>query len=165
MGLIIREVWKVSHVDVAGTYTFDAPAGRVWDVLLDPASLANCMPGCEGLEDLGDDRYRATLSVGVGSIRGKYEASIAIADRVPMRSYRLIIEGNGSPGFVRGEALVSLEEQGEKTIVTVQGEAQVGGTIARVGQRLLGSVNKMMMDRFFTCLQQSAEQGSSCSES
>jgi carbon monoxide dehydrogenase subunit G len=143
-------------MEVEGTYIFDAPKARVWELLLDPTSLASCMPGCERLEPLGDDRYQATLSVGVGAIRGKYEATITIADQVPTCSYRLIVEGSGSPGFFRGEARISLEELDGKTLVRVQGEAQVGGTVARVGQRLMGSVNKMMMDRFFACLQKAA---------
>ena len=144
-------------MDVAETYIFQAPAARVWHVLLDPENLASCIPGCERLEPLGDDRYRASLNVGVGAIRGKYEATITISDQVPPWSYKLTVEGNGSPGFLRGEAQVSLEEQDGGTVITVQGKGQVGGTVARVGQRLLGSVNKMMMDRFFTCLQESAE--------
>lgn len=86
--------------------------------------------------------------MGVGSIKGAYQAKISLSDLVPERSYRLGIEGNGSPGFVRGEALI--------TLVRIDGEAQVGGTIARVGQRLIASVNKMMMDRFFACIQESA---------
>ena len=146
-------------MDVGGTYTFQAPADKVWDVLLDAESLASCMPGCERLEPLGDGKYSARLSVGVGSIQGRYEATITVSDQVPTRSYKLTVEGTGSSGFVRGEAVVSLTEQDGSTVVTVQGEGQVGGTIARVGQRLIGSVNKMMMDRFFTCLQRSAERG------
>ena len=143
-------------MDVKGDYSFDASVGRVWEVLMDPDTLAGCMPGCEKLAPLGNDQYEATMSVGVGSIKGAYVARITLADQVPMRSYKLIVEGKGSPGFVRGEARISLEEQEEKTLVKVEGEVQVGGTIARVGQRLLGSVNKMMMDRFFTCLRDAA---------
>ena len=94
--------------------------------------------------------------MGVGSIKGAYQAKISLSDLVPERSYRLGIEGNGSPGFVRGEVLITLEEQDGKTLVRIDGEAQVGGTIARVGQRLIASVNKMMMDRFFACIQESA---------
>ena len=94
--------------------------------------------------------------MGVGSFKGAYQAKISLSDLVPERSYRLGIEGNGSPGFVRGEALITLEEQDGKTLVRIDGEAQVGGTIARVGQRLIASVNKMMMDRFFACIQESA---------
>ena len=61
-----------------------------------------------------------------------------------------MVEGTGKPGFVKGEATrIELVEQNETTIVNVKGQGQVGGLIARVGQRLLGTVSKMMMDRFF----------------
>ena len=143
-------------MDIKGSYSFNAPVARVWDVLLDPDSLAHCIPGCEELTPVDDGQFEATLSVGVGAIRGKYLAKITLTDRVPTSSYKLIVEGSGTPGFVRGEAIISLEEQGNETLVNIEGDAQVGGTIARVGQRLLGSVNKTMMDRFFTCLQEEA---------
>ena len=146
-------------MDIKGSYSFDAPVARVWEALLDPDMLARCMPGCEKLTPVGNDQFNATISLGVGAIKGTYQARITVADRVPMRSYKLIIEGEGSPGFVRGEALVSLDEEASKTLVKVDGEAQVGGTIARVGQRLIGSVNKMMMDRFFACLGEATATG------
>ena len=145
-------------MDVNSSYHFDAPATRVWEVLLDPDVIAGCLPGCEKLTPLGDDQYEAIISVGVGAVRGSYTARITVADQVPMCSYRLIVEGTGAPGFVRGVANISLEDQGERTLVKVDGEAQVGGTVARVGQRLIGNVNRMMMDRFFTCLQETAGQ-------
>ena len=145
-------------MDVNSSYSFGAPAARVWEVLLDPDALARCLPGCEKLTPLGNDKYEVAMSVGVGAIKGSYTAKITVADQVPPRSYSLIVEGTGTPGFVRGVAHISLEDQGETTLVKVVGEAQVGGTVARVGQRLIGNVNKMMMDRFFTCLQEEAGQ-------
>ena len=145
-------------MDVNSSYHFDAPAARVWEVMLDPDVIAKCMPGCEKLTPLGNDQYEAIISVGVGAVRGSYTARITVADQVPMHSYRLVVEGTGAPGFVRGVAHISLEDQGERTLVKVDGDAQVGGTVARVGQRLIGNVNRMMMDRFFTCLQEVAGQ-------
>ena len=139
-------------MDVTGEYSFNAPVDRVWAVLLDRAALERCMPGCEQLTDLGRDQYEATLSVGVGPVKGTFQAKITVGDQDPPTSYVLTVEGNGSPGFVRGRALVCLEERGQGTLVKVQGEAQVGGLIARVGERLIGTVNKSMMDRFFGCL-------------
>ena len=68
-------------------------------------------------------------------------------------SFRLAIEGQGKAGFVNGNARVALREEGDTTIVDVSGTAEVGGMIARVGQRLVGSVSKMMLDRLFACLQ------------
>ena len=143
-------------MEIKGNYVFNAPIAKVWETMLDPKMLERCIPGCEELKPLGDDEFEAVLVVALGSIKGRYQAKITLTNQVVMRSYRLTVSGEGSPGFVRGEALVSLEEREGKTHVTVEGDAQVGGTIARVGQRLLGSVNKRMMDGFFNCLQKAA---------
>lgn len=139
---------------VEGSYTFEAPRERVWSVLLNPESLKNCVPGCETLTPSGDDAYEATLKVGVAAIRGTYKGTIKITDRVEPASYTLTVEGKGGPGFVRGTALIELVDQGETTLVNVKGDGNVGGTVAGVGQRMLGGVAKMLMGQFFDCLKQ-----------
>ena len=143
-------------MEIKGNYVFNAPIAKVWETMLDPKTIEHCIPGCEQLKPLGDGEYEAVLVVGLGSIKGRYQTKITLANQVVMRSYKLTVQGEGSPGFVRGEAQVSLEAKEGKTLVNVEGDAQVGGTIARVGQRLLGSVNKRMMDGFFNCLQKAA---------
>ena len=92
----------------------------------------------------------------MAAISGQYSGTIAILDKRPPHSYKLVVDGAGKAGFVKGEATIELGQENGATTVTVKGHAQVGGLVARVGQRLLGSVSKMMMDRFFTCLQQKA---------
>ena len=143
-------------MDLAGSYTFAASATAVWNLLIDPEVVAACLPGCDRLEPIGDDRYQASLNLAVASISGQYTGTVAILDQRPPHSYRLVVEGTGKPGFVMGEATIELVEQNETTTVTVTGQGQVGGLIARVGQRLLGTVSKMMMDRFFGCVQEKA---------
>jgi carbon monoxide dehydrogenase subunit G len=140
-------------MDIAGTYTFNAPPDRVWTLLMDPQVIASCIPGCEGFEPVGEDRYKARLKVALAAITGSYQGTIVLADKVPTTSYRLVADGQGRPGSVKGSAAVSLRPQGNETVVDVQGTVQAAGPVARVGQRLLGSVSKMMMDRFFACLQ------------
>ena len=140
-------------MDLQGTYNFDQPAGLVWNRLIDPQVVGSCLPGCDGLEPIGNDTYRVKLTVNVAAITGSYEGTVAIVDQDPPRSYKLLIQGSGRSGFVRGEARIELAEEQSKTIVTVRGNAEVGGLIARVGQRVLGGVSKMMLDRFFNCLQ------------
>jgi carbon monoxide dehydrogenase subunit G len=140
-------------VDLSGSYTFSAPSSIVWDRLIDPEVVAACLPGCDRLEPIGDDTYRAALRLTVAAVSGQYTATIAILEKNPPHSYRLVIDGSGKPGFVKGEAYINLLDQSETTIVSVKGQGQVGGLIARVGQRLLGAVSKMMMDRFFSCLE------------
>ncbi len=147
-------------MNLSGQYTFHAPAAKVWELLNDPDAIAGCLPGCEGLEPLGEDRFRANLSLSVAAISGSYTGTVAIVDKVAPQSYRLIVEGSGKAGFVKGEAVVGLGTDAAapgQTIVTVRGDGQVGGLMARVGQRLLGSVSQMMMDRFFACLREKAE--------
>ncbi len=150
-------------MDITGTYTFTAPPEKVWALMMDPASIAACIPGCERLEPEGNDRYRAAITLGMAAITGHYEGTVIISDKVEPSSYQLSVEGQGRPGFVKGTVAITLravtgESGGANTIVDVTGTAQTGGTIARLGQRLIGSAAKMMQDRFFACMQSKLSQ-------
>jgi uncharacterized protein len=140
-------------MDVTGSYTFAASPDAVWKALTDPAVIAACLPGCDTLEPLGEDKYSAAMTLAVAAVTGNYTGTVSMLDKNPPHSYRLVVEGSGKPGFVNGEATIELIAEGTGTTVRVTGQGNVGGVIARVGQRLLGSVSKMMMDRFFGCLQ------------
>jgi carbon monoxide dehydrogenase subunit G len=140
-------------MEISGSYTFDAPADRVWALLMDTAVLSSCIPGCDRFEPAGDDRYTVTLTVGLAAITGTYTGTVQLADMAPPTSYRLIVEGQGRPGFVKGTSMIALRAEGGTTSVDVTADVHTGGAIARVGQRLIGSIAKMMMDRFFACLQ------------
>ena len=142
---------------LTGSYEFDAPADKVWEALIDPVSLAGCIPGCQDMEAINEDEYKANLTVGVGPVRGRYTATITVRDKTPFEAFRLGVEGTGAVGFVSGEATITLTERDGTTYVSVDSDAQVGGTVARVGQRLMDSVGKMMMDNFFGCLQESVK--------
>jgi uncharacterized protein len=140
-------------IEISGSYEFKAPPDRVWDLLMDPAVIPLCITGCDRFEPDGDDCYRVTLTVGLAAITGTYEGRVVISDKVPKTSYRLTVEGQGKPGFVKGGSAISLRPEGATTIVDVSGTVQAGGPIARLGQRLIKSVSKMMLDRFFAHLQ------------
>jgi hypothetical protein len=140
-------------MELNGSYTFDAPPARVWDLLMDPAVISSCIPGCDAFEPDGEDRYKVKLTVGIAAITGAYEGVVAISEKVAPSSYRLTVEGQGKPGFAKGNSSIALRANGDKTIVDVSGTVHTGGPIARVGQRLIGGVSKMMLDRFFSCLQ------------
>jgi carbon monoxide dehydrogenase subunit G len=93
------------------------------------------------------------LKVGLAAITGSYTGTVVLADKQPHSSYRLLVEGEGRGGFVKGSSAIALRPDGAATIVDVTGTVQTGGPIARVGQRLISGVAKMMMDKFFACLQ------------
>ena len=136
-----------------GKYTFNAKRQKVWDILLDQKVLASCMPGCERLEEVAPDQYEAKLKVGVASVKGVYEGKVQILDKDPINSYRMTVEGSGAPGFVKGEATITLEDKGDKTDVLYSGEAQIGGLVASIGQRMMGGVAKLLVGQFFKALE------------
>jgi len=139
---------------IEGSHDIPAPRARVWDAFFDPELLRQAIPGCERLEAVGADEYRATLKIGVGPVKGTFEGRVRLTEKKPPESYRMAVEGSGGPGFVRGETLVTLSEIDGGTRVRYDADVQVGGLIAGVGQRMLGGAAKMTADQFFTRMSQ-----------
>jgi carbon monoxide dehydrogenase subunit G len=137
---------------VEGVYTFPGQPQQVWELLLSPDSLRACIPGVESLTETSPDHFDAIMKVGVAAIKGTYKGKVALIERDPPHSYTLQVEGSGGPGFVKGTAKITLEPEGDGTRVSVEGDGQVGGMLAGVGQRMLPGVAKMLMNQFFECL-------------
>jgi carbon monoxide dehydrogenase subunit G len=119
-----------------GDYLFEASVDEVWTALLDPVVLAAVMPGCEKLE-LVDGQYVGELNIKVGPVQGKFSGKVDLKDMVAPTSYTMNVDGRGAPGFVKATASVKLEAEGANTRMRYDADAQVGGKIASVGQRLL----------------------------
>ena len=132
-----------------GSYEIAAPRQKVWDAFLDPQRVRQAIPGCESMEPIGNDEYKAVLKIGVAAVKGTFEGKVRIGDKKPTDSYRLTAEGSGGPGFVRSDTLISFADSATGTRVSYSADVQVGGLIAGVGQRMLGGVSKMMADQFF----------------
>ncbi len=139
----------LSRMKIEGAHEIPAPRQRVWDAFLDPEQLKKAIPGCERLEAIGDDEYKATMKVGVAAVKGTFEGKVRLFEKNAPDSYRMAVEGSGGPGFVRGETAITLSDSGGGTRVAYTADVQVGGLIAGVGQRMLGGVSKMMADQFF----------------
>ena len=137
---------------VSGTQLLNAPRDRVWQLLNDPAFLKMCLPGCESLEATGPDQYQATLTVGIAMVKGKYSGSVALSEKEPPQRFKMQVEGKGTGGFMQGIGLLELSDDPQGTKVTYQGDVQVGGPIASVGQRLLDGAVKMMVAQFFSAV-------------
>jgi len=143
-----------------GTFRFNAGQDQVWSALNDAEVLSRATPGCKEFTVAGEDRYNAVLEMGVAGIKGKYKGQVAITDRQAPTHYRLIIEGQGAPGFVKATMdfdLVAVSPS--ETDLNYSGDAQVGGLVAGVGQRILGGVAKMTLDQFFKTINQAAVAG------
>lgn len=139
-------------MNLEATYTFDAPVERTWALLMDTEAIAACLPGCRGLRPAGDNRYEVELGVAIAAISGDFKGTVALEDLIKPNSYTLAIEGSGRQGFIKGRARVTLEAAGEATVVKIAAQSDVGGMIARLGQRLVEGVARTTMDRFYACL-------------
>ena len=137
---------------VSGTHILNAPQDRVWQLLNDPAFLKVCLPGCESMEATGPDQYQATLTVGIAAVKGKYTGSVILSEKEPPQRFTMRVEGKGTGGFMQGTGLLELGDDPQGTKVTYQGDVQVGGPIASVGQRLLDGAAKMIVGQFFTAV-------------
>jgi carbon monoxide dehydrogenase subunit G len=141
---------------VSGSYTIPAPQERAYALLQDPAVLAKCMPGCESLDKIGEDEYAMRMKMLLGSMSGLFEGKVKISEPHPPLSFRLMVTGSGKIGFMKGEGVLTLTPIEDKTSVQYEGDVQVGGTIAVVGQRLIDTTSKMLIKRFFETLSQEA---------
>jgi carbon monoxide dehydrogenase subunit G len=142
---------------IEGTHQLAAPRQRVYSALIDPDVLQRCIPGCEQLGKTGDDSYSATIRVGVGAIKGVFTGSVKLEDMRAPEHYRIVVEGKGAPGFMKGSGNLDLEEAGNGTSIKYTGDVQLGGTIAGVGQRMIQGTAKMMATQFFTALEAEAK--------
>lgn len=127
---------------IAGEYLFGSRREAVWTALLDPEILARTLPGCESLERIADNQYRGVLNVAVGPVKGQFQGTLTLTDLRPLEGYHMVLDGSGSAGFMRGEGDLKLREDGDRTLLGYDIDAQVGGRIAGVGQRLLDSSAK-----------------------
>ncbi len=142
---------------IEGTHTLKARREMVWRLLNDPQVIARCLPGCQSLEPQGENTYKATLTVGVASIRGTYAGTFRLTDLVPPIRYRIAFEGKGPQGFAKGTGAIVLEERDAETIIHYSGDVQVGGPIASVGQRMLQGTARMLAGQFFTAIEAEVE--------
>ena len=125
------------------------PREKVWESLLNPQVLARALPGCEKLEPNPDGSFAAEMRVGIAAVKGAYRGRVEVLDAVPPEHFRMKVEGQGTGGFLRGEGTLTLVAEGAGTLVQYSGDAQVGGVIASVGQRLLLAAAKQIVAQFF----------------
>jgi carbon monoxide dehydrogenase subunit G len=139
-------------VKVSGNHLLNAPREHVWQSLNDPAFLKACLPGCESMEATAPDQYQAVLTVGIAAVKGKYTGTVTLSEKEPPERFTMQVQGKGSGGFMQGTGVLELSEDPHGTQVTYQGDVQVGGPIASVGQRLLDGAAKMMVGQFFNAV-------------
>jgi uncharacterized protein len=135
---------------MSGDVQLAANRQTVWAKLNDPAVLKSCIPGCELLEMNSGNEFQAVATVKVGPVKARWKGKVRLSDLDPPNSYRISGEGEGGvAGFAKGGAKVSLSDKDGGTLLSYNVEAQIGGKLAQLGQRLINGSAKKLADEFF----------------
>lgn len=140
---------------VNGEHLFTGTQQQVWDLFRDTEVMAAALPGTKKMDLVGENTYEAVMHVRVGPVAGEFSGQLVISNEDHPNSYTMTVEGRGKPGFMKGTGDVTLTAEGEnQTLMGYAGEVQIGGRLAAVGQRLIDTVAKSIINQAFEVLDQ-----------
>jgi carbon monoxide dehydrogenase subunit G len=142
---------------IQGNYTIDVNPERVYEILTDPETLGRCMPGTQELIMTEENTYSLAITAGVGAIKGSYSGTVKLVDMRPPEHFKMVVNVKGKTGFVTGEGDIDLTAEGDSTKITYNGNVQLGGPVAAVGQRLHSSTAKLMTRQLFGAIEAEAK--------
>jgi carbon monoxide dehydrogenase subunit G len=141
-----------------GEYVFNGPREAVWELVRDPEVLATALPGTQSMHKVSDSEYEGKMHVRIGPVSGVFSGRVVVSNETPPESYTLTVEGRGAPGFGSGCGDVQLLDRGNgTTLMKYEGELQVGGKLAGVGQRMIETVSKSMIRQGLESLNKALE--------
>lgn len=139
-------------IEIKGEEEIAATPERLWVALNDPDTLTRCIPGCKSMTESGPDAYAVVMNLKVAAVGGSFDGAIALTDKVEPRTCTITVSGGGTLGNGKGTAGFEIVPTDTGSNLVYRGEGEVGGLVAGVGQRILGSVSKMLIKQFFTAL-------------
>lgn len=147
-------------MEMTGEQLIPLSQEATWKALNDTTVLKDCIPGCESIEQTGQNEYALVMTAKVGPVSAKFKGKMTLADIVAPQSYRLVFEGQGGvAGFAKGEATVHLTPQDRATKLSYAVNAMIGGKLAQIGSRLIDGVAKKIAGEFFAKFNTRASQG------
>lgn len=138
-------------IEMTGEYILPLSREAVWAALNDAVLLRACIPGCGSLQQLSDTEFLATVVLALGPVKARFKGRVRLTDLFPPQSYSIVGEGEGGvAGFAKGTAAVELNPAPEGTRLVYRAQAQIGGKLAQLGQRLVSGTAKKIADAFFS---------------
>ena len=146
-------------LDIGGNEAIPAPVEALWTALNDPKVLTRCVPGCKAMVEIGPDAYKVDMQLKVAAVGGSFEGEISLSDKQPPQTCSIKVSGAGTLGHGNGTARFEIAPDGENgSRLIYKGTGEIGGLVAGVGQRILASVSKHLIGRFFVALRKEFEQ-------
>ena len=138
-------------MEMNGERRIPAPREEVWRRLNDAETLKECIPGCQSIDKLSDTEFTAKVRAKVGPVSANFAGKVTLSDLDPPAGYTISGEGSGGvAGFAKGGAKVTLDEEGDETVLRYAVQAQVGGKLAQIGSRLIDATARKLADQFFS---------------
>ncbi len=135
---------------MSGAYQLAVSRETVWAKLNDAETLKACIPGCEQLDKVSDTEFQAVATTKIGPVKAKFKGKVTLSDLDPPNGYTISGQGDGGvDGFAKGGATVKLLAKDGGTLLSYAVEAQIGGKLAQLGQRLINGAAKKVADEFF----------------
>ncbi|MCO6381529.1 carbon monoxide dehydrogenase subunit G [Oceanicola sp. 502str15] len=145
-------------MDLSGSEEIAASRLQLWEGLQDPDVLTKCIPGCKEMTETGPDAYDVKMQLKVAAVGGTFDGKVKLFDKDAPTTCHITVSGGGSLGTGEGRAKFTLTETGpETTQLDYEGSGEIGGLVAGVGQRVLGSVAKHLTKQFFKALRKHYE--------
>lgn len=146
-------------MELSGTEEINATPQALWDGLTDPDVLQKCIPGCKEMTATGPDAYDMKLQLKVAAVGGSFDGKVRLHDKSEPDTCHIEVSGGGSLGTGEGRAQFAIADAGAgKSTLSYEGEGEIGGLVAGVGQRVLKSVAKHLTKQFFTALRKHFEE-------
>lgn len=124
-------------MNVRGSHTLDAPRAVVFAAICDPDALLRVIPGCREIAQTGDAEYRGQISLRLPGVVGTYRTVVRLVDADAPCSSQLEGELEGTLGTIKGRATFRLAESGGRTTIDYEGQAVIGGPLARLDARFV----------------------------
>ncbi|HEY4692720.1 MAG TPA: carbon monoxide dehydrogenase subunit G [Bellilinea sp.] len=141
-----------------GEHVFNGPRGDVWEMFYDPAILASAVPGMDKLDVVAENEYEGVMNVRIGPVSGKFQGKLTLTDVVEPESLTLTVDGRGAPGYGKGVGKATfIQNPDGTTTLKYDGDMNIGGALASVGQRMIDSVAKSMIRSAFETLDKALE--------
>ena len=146
-------------LDIGGNEAIPASVEALWVALNDPKVLTRCVPGCKTMTEIAPDAYKVEMQLRVAAVGGSFEGEISLSDKQAPKTCNIKVSGAGTLGHGNGTARFEIEPHGENgSQLVYKGTGEIGGLVAGVGQRILASVSKHLIGRFFVALRKEFEQ-------
>ena len=139
-------------MEMTGEQLVPMPQAETWRALNDTEILKQCIPGCETLESIGENKFQLTVTTRIGPVNARFKGLMTLEDVQEPTSYAMVFEGQGGvAGFAKGKANVALSPEGDGTRLSYSVKATVGGKLAQLGARLIDGVARKLANDFFSC--------------